>query len=79
MATKVEKAKFIPWFTESKSVVYVPPLPHTLQELKTRVQAAVEAVKVDTLDKAIQELEFRLQVCSVINGSHIENFTLTQT
>jgi uncharacterized protein YybS (DUF2232 family) len=79
MATKVEKAKCILWFTESKSIVYVPPLPRTLQELKTRIQAAVEAVKVDTLDKAIQELEFHLQVCSVINGSHIENFTLTQT
>jgi len=56
-----------------KGLVYVPPLPTSLEELKQRITAALETVTQDMLQRVWQELDYRLNVCRVTGGAHIEN------
>ena len=56
-----------------KDYVYVPPLPTTLDELCARITAAIVDIDRDMLQKVWQEMEFRLDVCRVTRGSHIEH------
>jgi hypothetical protein len=53
-------------------IVYRPSLPHDLQELRKRIIIAVTAIKEDLLEEVWQELDFRLDVCRVTRGAHIE-------
>jgi hypothetical protein len=62
-------------------------LPHTLQHgcidilhccnypcLKARIIAAVENIDAPMLKRVWQELEYRIDVCRVTCGAHIEHF-----
>jgi hypothetical protein len=53
-------------------VVYVPPLPYDLQELRQRIIAAVATIKRDMLERVWTEMDCRIDVCRVTRGSHIE-------
>ena len=54
--------------------VFVPPLPVSLNELKQPITAAVSSVEEDTLRSVWTELDYRIDICRVTKGSHIENF-----
>jgi len=55
-----------------KGNVYVPPLPKTLPELRERINTAVGNVTQDMLERVWREWEYRLDICRVIRGAHIE-------
>jgi transposase len=56
-----------------KDKVYVPPLTSDLDELKQRITRAVESINVDMLHRVWNELDYRLDVCRVTRGAHIEH------
>ena len=56
-----------------KSIVYVPPLPKDLDELKSRITDAINLVTVDMLQQVYEEFEYRLDVCRASKGGHIEH------
>jgi len=55
--------------------VFVPPLPRALADLKARIIAAVKNIDAPTLTRVCvwQELEYRIDVCRVTSGAHIEH------
>jgi len=55
-----------------KDRVYVPPLPATMDELQERITAAVNLVTQDMLQRVWSELDYRINVCRVTRGGHIE-------
>jgi len=57
-----------------KDKVFVPPQPVSIPDLKKRITAAVETITPDLLIRVWQELDFRLDVCRVTKGAHIEHF-----
>jgi hypothetical protein len=48
-------------------------MPLDLQELRDRIVNAVALVDVTFLNKLWDELEYRLDVCHITRGSHIEH------
>ena len=56
-----------------KGLVYIPPLPTSLEELKQRITEVLENVMQDMLQRVWQELDYRLDVCRVTGGAHIEH------
>lgn len=56
-----------------KDRVYVPPLPHDLPTLKGRIAQAVASITPDLLQTVWEELHFRLDVCRITKGAHIEH------
>ena len=56
-----------------KDRVYVPPLPQTLVQLRERINNAVMAIDRTTLHNVWNELDYRLDVCRVTQGAHIEH------
>ena len=56
-----------------KDRVFVPPLPVSLNELKQRLTAAVASVDEDMLRSVRTELDYRIDICRVTKGSHIEH------
>ena len=59
-------------FRAKYTKVFVPPLPCDLADLKARIIAAVKNVDALTLTRVWQELEYRIDVCRVTRGAHIE-------
>jgi hypothetical protein len=55
-----------------KDVVYVPPLPNDLQELIQHIIAAVATINRDMLEKVWTEMDYRIDVCRLTRGYHIE-------
>ena len=55
-----------------KGLVFVPPLPASIEELKQRITAALETVIKDMLQRVWHKLEYRLDVSRVAGGAHIE-------
>ena len=53
--------------------VKVLPLPANIEEMKQRITAALETVTEDMLQRVWYELEYRLNVCRVTGGAHIEH------
>jgi hypothetical protein len=53
--------------------VYVPTLPRDLADLKARIIAAVKNIDEPMLTRVWQELEYRIGVCRVTRGAHIEH------
>ena len=54
--------------------VLVPLLPESLNELKQRITTAVASVDVDMLRSVWRtELDYRIDICRVTKGSHIEH------
>jgi len=56
-----------------KDQVYVPPLPASIPELKVRIRTAIEIVTADMLQTVWNELYYRVDVCRITNGAHIEH------
>jgi hypothetical protein len=52
---------------------FVPTLPRDLAELKARIIAAVKNIDEPMLTRVWQELEYRIDVCRVSRGAHIEH------
>jgi len=59
-----------------KDRVFVPPLPSDLADLKARFVAAVKNIDAPMLTRVWQELEYRIDVCRVTRGAHIEHLYL---
>ena len=55
-----------------KDNVWAPPLPKTLPELRERINAAIGNVTQDMLERVWREREYRLAICRVTQGAHIE-------
>ena len=53
--------------------VFVTPLPVSLNELKQRITTAVARVDEDMLRTVGTELDYRIDICRVTKGSHIEH------
>ena len=58
----------------TKDRIFVPPLPVSLNKLKQRITTAVASVDEDMLRSVWTELDYRIDICRVIKGSHIEHF-----
>jgi len=56
-----------------KDQVYVPPLPASILELKVRIRTAIETITADMLQTVWNELDYRVDVCRITNGAHIEH------
>lgn len=56
-----------------KDNVYVPPLPHNLEELKNRIRTAITPVSMDMLTRVWEEFEYRCNIVRVAGGGHIEH------
>ena len=56
-----------------KDKVCVPPLPANLPEMRERIGEVVAAFTPDMLINVWEELAYRLDVCCVTNGAHIEH------
>ena len=53
--------------------VFVPLLPVTLNELKQSITTAVSSVDEDMLRSVWTELDYRIDICRVTKGSHVEH------
>ena len=56
-----------------KDTVFVPPLPANLQDLRNRITAAVALVDRDMLTRVWNGMDYRIDVCRVTKGGHIEH------
>lgn len=56
-----------------KDKVFVPPFPQDLQQLKQRITEVLESLTKDILSRVWQELEYRIDICRVTGGAHIEH------
>jgi hypothetical protein len=56
-----------------KDKVYKPQLPESIPEIQQRIINSVETSDQDTLIKAWQELEYRIDICCITRGSRIEH------
>ena len=56
-----------------KDLVYVPPLPTSIPELKVRIRTAIETITADKLQTVWHELDYRVDVCRITKGAHIEH------
>ena len=55
-----------------KDQVYVPALPASFPELKVRIRTAIETITADTLQTVWKEFDYRVDVCRITKGAHIE-------
>jgi hypothetical protein len=56
-----------------KDQIYVPPLPSSIPELKVRITMAIETITADMLQTGCNELDYRVDVCRITKGAHIEH------
>jgi len=56
-----------------KDQVYVPPLTASIPELKVRIITAFETITADMLQTVWNELDYRVDVCRITKGAHIEH------
>ncbi|KAG8230858.1 hypothetical protein J437_LFUL010779 [Ladona fulva] len=56
-----------------KYLVYVPPPPTTLVELRERINVALMTIDRRMLQNVWDEVEYRVDVCRVTHGAHIEH------
>jgi hypothetical protein len=52
---------------------FVPPLPASIPEMKERIRTAIETITTDMLQTVWNELDYRVDVCRITNGAHIEH------
>ena len=60
-------------FRAKYAKVFVQPSPRDLADLKARIIAAVKNIDAPMLTRVWQELEYRIDVCRVTRGAHIEH------
>jgi hypothetical protein len=56
-----------------KSQVFKSPAPHTVQELKHRIQQEVTRIPVEMLERAMDDVRKRLAECLERNGGHLND------
>jgi len=56
-----------------KDQIYVPPLPSSISEMKVRIRSAIESITADMLQTVWNELDYRVDVCRITKGSHIQH------
>jgi hypothetical protein len=56
-----------------KDNVYIPPMPVDRQEIRDKIVNTLALVDANFLDKLWDKLEYRLDVCCITRGSHIEH------
>jgi len=56
-----------------KDQVHVPPLPAIIPELKVRIRTAIETITADMLQTVWNQLDYRVDVCRITKGAHIEH------
>lgn len=54
-------------------MVFRPPLPATIDDLKREITAAIQTVTPDMLQRVWNELEYRVDIARVSGGGHIEH------
>jgi hypothetical protein len=52
---------------------HVTPLPPSIPELKVRIRTAIETITADMLQTVWNELDYRIDVCRITKGAHIEH------
>jgi hypothetical protein len=73
------RSRFVCWNITQVSlwllynVHFVQSLPRDLADLKARIIAAVKNIDAPILTCVWQELEYRIDVCRVTRGAHIEH------
>jgi len=55
-----------------KDQVYVPPPLAIIPELKVRIRTAIETITADMLQTVWHEIDYRVDVCRIKKGAHIE-------
>ena len=50
-----------------------PALPASIPELKVRIRTAIETITADILQTVWNELNYRVDVCRITKGAHIEH------
>jgi hypothetical protein len=55
----------------------VPPLPTCVDDLKQRITVAAATVDMSMLRSIWEELDYRIDICHVTKGSHIEHLQLS--
>ena len=56
-----------------KDQVYIPSLPASIPELKVQIRTATETITADMLQTVWNELDYRVDVCRITKGAHIEH------
>jgi hypothetical protein len=56
-----------------KVFFYVPPLPASIPELTVQIKTTTETITVDMLQTVWNELNYRVDVCRITKGAHIEH------
>jgi len=56
-----------------KVFFYVRPLPVIIPEMKVRIRTAIETITADMLQTVWNELDYRVDVCILTKGAHIEH------
>ena len=56
-----------------KDNAYKLPLPQNVRELQDRIRAAVQTIDGNMLKRVWQELDYRIDICRVTRGAHIEH------
>jgi hypothetical protein len=56
-----------------KDNVYIPPMPVDLQEIRDRIVNTIALLDANFLNILWDKLEYRLDVCRITRGSHIEH------
>ena len=51
---------------------HVPPLPASIPGLKVRIRTAIQTITADMLQTVWNELDYRVAVCRITKGAHIE-------
>jgi hypothetical protein len=55
-----------------KDIVYVPPLPQDINDLKDRIRRAVATTERHMMQMVWQQINYRLNVCTATHGAHTE-------
>jgi hypothetical protein len=82
LATKIawpNAMLFICFWGFVKDSVFLPPLPQALPELRRRIIAAISEIDRDMLQRVWAEVNYRLDVCRVTKGVHIEHLRRMQS
>jgi len=53
--------------------VYVPPFSTSIPELTVRIRTAIATITADMLQTVWNELDYRINVCRIRKGAHIEH------
>jgi hypothetical protein len=67
--------KFLSHKVKSRGIggKYVPPMPHDLPQLRRRIMEAVAAIDGQMFQCVWKELDYRIDICYVTKGGHIEH------